>query len=63
MPELKYIPFCVCDTSEALYDALKQEYYCLECNELVNDIGSIQISDAEIDAEQLGHIDNAKLLC
>lgn len=59
MSELEYIPFCVCDTSEALYDSLKQEYYCLECKELIDDIGSIQISDAEIDAEQLAHIDNA----
>lgn len=59
MSELEYIPFCVCDTSEALYDRLKQEYRCLECKELIDDIGSIQISDAEINAEQLAHIDNA----
>lgn len=63
MPELQYIPFCICDTSEALYDALKQEYQCLECNRPIDDIGSIQITDAEMDAEQLGHIDNYDLLC
>lgn len=60
MRELKYVLFCTCDASEAVYEPQEQQYRCMECNRLVDDIGNVQISDAEMDAEQLGWIDNAK---